>query len=214
MLHSQNYPSSVTVFAEKIGISAGCRECSIWSLTVQIHWEAISAGKWEGSDLWSPSTMILICQSGNKSEIRTSGLQVKRHTEVRCSPGGEGEEVKESMTARVSWWKERICRVQIAGEWRRRIWRWWLMKKHMWVMKERVWRRGSMFDSHQEKVGEWERGGGGGGNGKRALNVFSVYSNFTSQWTVNVNVISTQAIFHRLRKMCSAFVLFLFLSFF
>lgn len=60
--------------------------------------------------------MILICQSGSKSEIRKSRLQVKRHKEVRCLAGGEGEEVKESMMLRDTRGNERILNVQRAGE--------------------------------------------------------------------------------------------------
>lgn len=71
--------------------------------------------------------MIVICQSERKSEIRKSGSQVKRHKELRCSPRGEGEEVKERVIGetdgeRYKGERKRERRVQIAGEQRRKMW--------------------------------------------------------------------------------------------
>ena len=65
--------------------------------------------------MWRPSKMILICQSEGKSEIRKSGLQVKRHKEVRCSVRGKDEEGKESVMVRDTSGNESMCSVQIVG---------------------------------------------------------------------------------------------------
>ena len=161
--HSQHLPDSFAVSVEKMGISAASLECSIWSLTLQIGRKAISARKWEGSDLWRSSKMILICQSESKSEIRKSGLQVKRHKEVRQEP-------RVRRWRRKRWWEiragnKRVHSVQIAGEregGRCGVGNRLPLKKHTWVMKEKegvqerkqVWLRQIIRRWEREREGE------------------------------------------------------------
>lgn len=169
---AHSHPSSFTISVEKIGINTVCMECSIWSLTVQIGRKAISARKWEGSDLWKPSEIILICQSERKSEIRKSGSQVKRHKEVRCSPRGEGEEVKERVMS------PRACpafRLLVNERGRCGVGNRLLLKKHTWVMKEKEGVRERKQVWLRKIESGWVREGEGGKrqcNGKRTSDFF------------------------------------------
>lgn len=158
-------PHSFAVSVEKMGISAVSLECSIWSLTLQIGRKVISARKWEGSDLWRSSKMILICQSESKSEIRKSGLQVKRHKEVRHEP-------RVRRWRRERWWEIRagtsectVFRLQAREGGRCGVGNRLPLKKHTWVMKEKegvqerkqVWLRQIIRRWDRER--ERERGG-------------------------------------------------------
>lgn len=197
-------PHSFAVSVEKMGISAVSLECSIWSLTLQIGRKVISARKWEGSDLWRSSKMILICQSESKSEIRKSGLQVKRHKEVRQEP-------RVRRWRRERWWEIRagtsectVFRLQAREGGRCGVGNRLPLKKHTWVMKEKggvqerkqVWLRQIIrrWDRERERErGEKERKC----NGRRTLDFFLFFfspraagedTNFVSKWTLDGNV--------------------------